>query len=197
MFLLILGPFCSYRNHKSLIELNIHPPINLWTISLNFQMRLENSTSSSMTFPAIVRGFPSYDPIVSPMAGRLLGHQSSSWSKLMGCTRWTQKASWLFVRREESVTRNGIIELNGTLNGRNHRKIEREHIYIYNIYIYNTYIYILYGKIHYKWSFSSLGKSSNYCWEVFPLDMAGGKSKDWWLRNQFLGNRKLCMVGNA
>ena len=22
--------------------------------------------------------------------------------------------------------------------------------------------------------------------------MAGGKSKDWWLRNQFLGNRKLC-----
>ena len=32
--------------------------------------------------------------------GRLLGHQSSSCSKLMGCTRWTQKASWLFVRRE-------------------------------------------------------------------------------------------------
>ena len=59
------------------------------------------------------------------------------------------------------------------------------------------YIYILYGKIHDKWSFSSLGKSSNYCSEVFPLDMAGEKSKDWWLRNQFLGNCKLCMVGNA
>ena len=52
-------------------------------------------------------------------------------------------------------------------------------------------------EIRTKWSFSSLGKSSNYCSEVFPLDMAGGKSKDWWLRNQFLGNCKLCMVGNA
>ena len=150
-------------------------------------MRLENSTSSSMTFPAIVRGFPSYDPIVSPMAGRLLGHQSSSWSKLMGCTRWTQKASWLFVRREESVTRNGIIELNGTLNGRNHRKIEREHIYNIYIYIYIIHIYIYYmGKstingalVRWENHRTIAGRFSPWIWLVGRVKIGGFAINFW------------------